>query len=234
MRIIAALTLVICIYAPAFTQTGDGLVPIPEGFQRARAIVEIREQQSGTAELTVSFVEPNYNRAAIDRHAEAWRTYSGRPLLSSTVSERKVPMPDGKAMVITRWVLTTHGIVDRKTGALDVQAVARALYELKDMDVLWLVPSFPYRGFGTFKSEAATMSAVAGPDNVHMFVHVSATDPKEVVIPSIFTAPPPEQEQPARRPRPLGMYILIAIGGSVLVGVLVYYVLRLSAGGEGR
>ncbi|MEP0766336.1 MAG: hypothetical protein HRF45_07345 [Fimbriimonadia bacterium] len=232
MRIITALILLVC--TPALAQQGDGLVPIPEGFKRARAIVEVREQQSGTSELTVSFVEPNYSRAAIDRHAEAWRAHSGRPLLSSTVSERKVPMPDGKTMVITRWVVTTHGIVDRKTGALDVQAVARALSEIQDLDVLWLVPSFPYRGFGTFKSDAATMSAVAGPDNVHMFVHVSATDPKDVVIPSIFTAPPPEQKQSVRKPWPLGMYILVAIGGSVLVGVLVYYVLRLSAGGEGR
>lgn len=232
MRAVTALALLSCTFA--YAQQGDGLVPIPEGFQRPRAIVEIRELRPGIAELTVSFVEAHYDRAAIDRHAQAWRTHSGRPLLSSSVSERKVPMPAGKTMSVTRWVLTTQGIVDHETGALDVQAIARSLCELRDLDVLWLLPSFPYRGFGTFKSDAATMSAVAGADNVHMFVHVSADDPKDVVIPSIYTAPPPQQQQSARKPRPFGIYILVAIGGSVLVGVLVYYVLRLSAGGESR
>lgn len=191
--------------------------------------VNVKEYQNGAEMLTVSSTRPGYPADLLQKQCEAVAANAKAYIRGLSIENSN--LGNEAYSSITRASFATEHLIDRSTGALDVQSIVRAFagapepWTCKGM-VITFENEKP--GFDTLKkltTEAVEIASqvLQNPDGVEYRVHLISQVPEQISVPSLV----PQQEvsksagETAKTVNPI-VFVLLGIA-TLAAGALVYF-----------
>lgn len=200
---------------------------------RPGASIVIREDPTGSELVDITMLSPRYPEDLLRAQVERIGQETGVASRGVMVFAQTFGTGPDQKFVKARFA--TNNLIDRPTGQLNLQAIARAFAGAPaphTVRVLQVMFDGETPNTKTLKSFANDGVAVDGkvsttPPGLEYTVLLRTQDAAKITIPSEHTPPPPTSTEPARpQPAlPLNLLIALIVLASAAAGALVYFVM---------
>ena len=228
-HLLAFLLGILPILGLAQTQAGSSTEAIKKIVYQVRPniMVMVRVDQTNSCLVEVSALDPEYPPTLMAKQCQRLGTLAGSPVRGFALLQTD---PNNAELNILKAKFATDNLVNRSTGALDLQSIIRAFagesgrFVTNGMSIHFAGERPTNSTIRTYLSDAVAVygEVLSNPDGLEYRVRLLTQDAEKILLPKVYTPTPKPLPKPEQKGgiQPL-IWVLLTLA-SLAAGALVY------------